>query len=634
MTVSGFTLVSRILGFLRDVILMWLLGVSMVTDAFFAAFRFPNMFRRIFGEGAFNAAFVPLFGRKLAREDRSAALDFARNAFSSLLAVLGVLTVVAIPCMHWIMAAVVPGFLPKFERDLAHVGAGHADYRININTRGARDVYFQIEGRSSSAAGHWTNRVGIENLRLVEKGRPATPVLPGDFELEGLKPAAGAYRLAADGLGRIVLPKGHRFSRLEGRMVVSRSKATVPRAWIRVYRNHPDTFGLTVQLSRIMFCYLLFMALAAQLSGVLNTFRVFGMPAAAPIILNLTLLAGLLLIWKLELVPGPVLAWAVAVAGFLQFAALWANCWLQKAPMFVVRPSWTPELKRLMILMGPGVLAAGIQQVNLLVGNVIASFQEGAISFIYLADRVNQLPLGVIGIALGVVLLPEVTRKLRSGREREAAESITKGMEFAMLLTAPAAVAMIVINQELISAIFQRGKFNPDDALKTGWALAGFALGLPGYVLVKVLQPGYFAREDTKSPMIMAGITVAANIVCSLILFTALRPTGYGHVGIALATAIAAWVNVCLLWRGLRGFIPIGKQDRRKLIRILLASIIMGAAVWAGARALAPWFAGEAWLRLGALALVVGFGATVYALLAVLLKATTIAELKEGLGKK
>ena len=225
------------------------------------------------------------------------------------------------------------------------------------------------------------------------------------------------------------------------------------------------------------------------------------MPAAAPIILNIVLVSALGLIWvmgyKGDLEIGKTLAWGVAIAGLLQFVALWVACAHAQAAMTVGKPIWNPELKRLLFLMGPGVIAAGIQQVNLLVGGIIASFQQGAISILYYADRVNQLPLGMIGIALGVVLLPEVTRCFRSGREREAAASILKGMELAMLLTLPAAVAMMVIHEPLISGLFEGREFDAEDVRKTGWALAGFALGLPGYVLIKVLQPVYFARENT-----------------------------------------------------------------------------------------------------------------------------------------
>ena len=679
MTVSGFTLVSRLLGFLRDILIAKFVGTGPVADAFVAAFRFPNMFRRIFGEGAYNAAFVPLFGRKLEEEGREEAVKFARNTFSTLLGALGILTLIAIPCMHWLMMLVVPGFLPKFDEDLGEVGAGEAFWSVEVNTRGARDFFIQVSAKSEAAIEHWAGRIVLEDMRFLEDSGPGKDdserrVLPRgvigdvaglaasrvtlsgdaqsgverevpwspdlDFELEkGEEIVAAVYGMTREGVVRIGLPDGHRFEEFRARIVVKESPADdeVRRATLRLYRNDPDNFRLTVGLSRIMFCYLLFMALAAHMGGVLNTFKKFAVPAAAPILLNIVLIGALVLIWimpwKGDLEIGKTLAWGVAIAGFLQFAALWGACAHAKAAMLVGKPVWTPELKKLLLLMGPGVVAAGIQQVNLLVGGIIASFQQGAIAFLYYSDRVYQLPLGMIGIALGVVLLPEVTRRLRSGREREAADSILRGMELAMLLTIPAAVAMLVIHQPLISVLFERGKFDADDVQKTGWALAGFAAGLPGYVLIKVLQPAYFAREDTKSPMIMAGVAVAVNIVCSIVLFNLMRPSGYGHVGIAIATSISAWVNVILLWRGMKGFVRLRARDRRKLVRMLLASVLMGALVWLGSLALASWLDGGQWLKAAAVALLVGLGVSAYGFFAIIFRAANLAELKEGLGR-
>jgi putative peptidoglycan lipid II flippase len=261
----------------------------------------------------------------------------------------------------------------------------------------------------------------------------------------------------------------------------------------------------------------------------------------------------------------------------------------------------------------------------LLVGGIIASFQAGAISYLYYSDRVYQLPLGMIGIALGVVLLPEVTRQLRGGREREAAESIVKGIELGLLVTIPAAVAMLVIPVPIIATLFQRGEFGAESALQCGRALAGFSLGLPGYVLIKVLQPWYFAREDTQSPMYIAGISVAANIVVSLLLFPFLQ-----HVGIAIGTSVAAWVNVILLWRGMGGGVKFRRREQKKVGGMLLASVIMGGVIWFARLGVADWFDGGLWAKVGGLALLVGLGMSVYGVLVLLFRATSLAELKEG----
>lgn len=652
MTVSGFTLVSRVLGFLRDILIGFFVGTGPVADAFVAAFRFPNMFRRIFGEGAFNSAFVPLFGRKLEEEGKGPALGFASNAFSTLLFVLGLLTLVAIPCMPFLMSVVVPGFKAKFDRDLSNVGAGAASYVASSGAVGARDIYFQIEAKSPEGTAHWADRisiVGVQFRKRVEDGGlkgflgrlfgtapesgEVVPLLPNSFAegaLEGLQLVDGGYRIDPGGLGRIRLPAGHEFAHFKAQIEVEPAVPgeEVRRAQLRLFRNHPSTFPTTVFMARIMFCYLLFMALTAHLSGVLNTFRIFGMPAAAPIILNIVFLTGMGVMWWQGWLPEVVLAWCVAIAGVLQFFALWLTCAVKKAPVKITRPAPTPELKKLFLLMGPGILAAGIQQINLLVGGIIASFQEGAVSNLYYSERVYQLPLGMIGISLGVVLLPEVTRQLRSGHERRAADSIVRGLEFGLLLTIPAAVAMMVIPIPIITTLFERGAFDRESSIQTGYALAGFAVGLPGYVLIKVLQPGYFAREDTKTPMMMAGVAVAVNIAVSLLLFPFFR-----HVGIAVATSVAAWVNVILLWRGLKGFVKLRSRDWRRIRRIVGSSLVMGGLVWLASRGLGSWFDGGQFLRIGALALLVGIGLAVYSFLVLMTRAATLAELREDLGK-
>ena len=597
----------------------------MTTDAFLAAFRFPNMFRRIFGEGAFNSAFVPLFGRKLEEEGKPEALLFARNAFSTLMLVLGVGSIIAILTMEFLMMAVVPGFRPKFERDLTNVGKSHASYTVEIDTQGARGVYIQLESGDSEKRRLWGERIKLNEILLEnregEEGNSESPVISGD--------------LAEDGLIKIEFPNGHSYSTFRTVIEVGdlEVNADVYAADLRVYRNDPVTFDLTVKLSRIMFCYLLCMALAAHLGGVLNTFKSFAMPAAAPIILNLCFLGAFGWMWYTGQEEIETVAWAVALAGFLQLGALWLTCFVKKAPILPMRPRMTPEMKRLFLLMGPGILAAGIQQVNLLIGGIIASFQEGGITFLYGSERVYQLPLGMIGISLGVVLLPQVTRQLRGGDEEAAGNSILRGMEWGLLLTIPCAVAMLLIPLPVIATLFERGDWTRFDSIQTAYALAGFAFGLPGYVLIKVLQPGYFAREDTKSPMIMAGITVLVNVVCSIALFLLLRPYGFGHVGIAVATSIAAWVNAFLLWRGLKGFVKMHRRGRKKMRRMLVASALMGAVVWCGWLGLQDFFEDGPWHKAGVLALLVGMGVVAYAWLVLKLKVTTIADLREGFGK-
>ncbi|MGB2428099.1 MAG: murein biosynthesis integral membrane protein MurJ [Akkermansiaceae bacterium] len=646
MQVSGFTAISRVLGFLRDILIARYLGSGLLGDAFFSAFRFPNLFRRIFGEGAFNAAFVPMFGRRLEKDGQQEAMKFASNAFSTLLVILVALTLVAIPCMQWIMGAVVPGFKAKVEMPVVAAGELPQNQAFSVDVGGSRVICMTLDGGDGSAG------CSLANLRLIKELPRQFPNIIGnaprgegiglqDFLLrtqaEGIQDddlknlsfdPNGLGLIQSDGVISIHLPRGHEFGWFEGELVREAAEVdATAESVLRIYRNHPDTFDLTVRLSQITFCYLLFMALVAHLSGVLNSFKIFGVPAAAPIILNIVFLTGMAVCisWLHSEVPAHVLAWCVAIAGVLQFAMLYATCRKNGYHVRIQKPVLDGSIKRLFLLMGPGVLAAGIQQINLLVGGIIASFKQGAISWLYYSDRVYQLPLGMIGIALGVVLLPEVTRLLRRDDTKGASESMVRGMELGLLITLPAAVAMVVIPEPIVTVLFQRGEFTADDAYQTGMALRGFALGLPGYVLIKVLQPGYFAREDTRTPMIMAAITVMVNIVFSLALFAPL-----GHVGIAIATTIAAWVNVLMLARGLRGMVHVDMEFWSRVLRICLASVVMGALVWAGYWLLEAWFTDGFWRQCIALALLVGFGMLIYAVLALVLRATSLAELRAG----
>lgn len=499
-------MLSRVLGLVREIFMAAFLGTAIVTDAFYLALRLPNMFRRIFGEGAFNSAFVPLFGRELAEGDVEGAHRFARNAFAWLGGVLLIATLILIPGMNW--------------------------------------------------------------------------------------------------FGKVIAPFAGE-----------------------------ETYELVVVFGRIMFSYLLCMALSAHLSGVLNTLNVFSAPAFAPVLLNVLMLIVLAVIVPVAALQddlvriGELVSWSVCVAGFAQLMLLWIVAWRKGVKIFPVRPKMTPKMKRLMILMGPGVLAAGIQQINLLVGSAIASSQESAVSSLNFADRLFQMPNGMIGAAFGVVLLPEITRLLRTGDEKGANESIGRGVLFSMLLTLPAAVAFVVAPTSFVVPIYDRAKFAMDgSAGPVSLALAAFAVGLPAYVLIKVLQAGYFARENTKAPMKLAIITVTVNTVASLLLFKWI-----GFVGIAIATSLAGWINVVLLARGLRGSMGLTAQRKKQLYRVLLAALAMGAVVWFGSRLMAPWFSsGVEWLRITAMLLLVGVGAGVYGALALALKATSLSELKAG----
>ena len=498
-TVGGYTGISRILGFVRDILFAAILGHERLADVFFVAFRLPNLFRRLFAEGAFNAAFVPMFSGCL-EDSRQEAVSFAEQALAALVFVLLVLTVAAMAAMPWFMYALAPGFA-------------------------------------------------------------------GD----------------------------------------------------------PEKFDLTVHLSRVTFPYLLFLSLAALLGGILNSLYKFAAAAAAPILLNVFFIAAVVLIVPITGAPEEVLAWTVTAAGLGQFLFVVLACRRAGISLRMRRPRLTPSVRRLIRLMGPGLFSAGAMQINIMVGTIIASFQAGAVSYLYYADRVYQLPLGLIGIGLGVVLLPHLTRSLRGGAEAEAMDTLNRGLELSMLLTLPAAVALMVIPWPIVVVLFERGAFDRSGSEATALALMAFAGGLPAYVLVKVLQPAFFAREDTMTPFRMAVATVAANIVLSLALFWPL-----GHVGIALATALSAWLNVVLLGGALfrRGFLTLDVRLKARLPRVALAGLVMGAGLWVLLQWLLPWFDGSQGWRIAGLVLLVGGGLGLYAVLALTLGALRMDELK------
>jgi putative peptidoglycan lipid II flippase len=234
-------------------------------------------------------------------------------------------------------------------------------------------------------------------------------------------------------------------------------------------------------------------------------------------------------------------------------------------------------MKQLSLLMAPGLVSASVQQLNLIVGGTVASLQVGGKMGINLADRINQLPLGLVGMAAGVVLLPEITRNLRGGDENAARRSLNQGIELSLFLCLPATVAMLVIPREIMFTIFEGGKFGGEAAAEMGWILAAFATGTPAYILAKVLQPGYFAREDTKTPMYFTIAAAVLNMVLVYPMFLWLGP-----VGCAAATSIAGWVNVLLLWLGLgrAGFMKLAPGFTGRVIRLLVAAVIMGGIVW------------------------------------------------------
>ncbi len=500
LTVGIWTLASRILGFVRDILIAAYLGAGPVAEAFLVAFALPNMFRRFFAEGAFNMAFVPMFSKRF--EAGSDAQGFARQAMSGLALVLILLTLVAQVAMPWFVLAMASGFR-------------------------------------------------------------------GD-----------------------------------------------------------ERFDLAVEFGRITFPYILFISLAALLSGVLNATGRFAAAAAAPLLLNLILSAAMYGAHRMGGDIGLALACGVPIAGIAQMALVWWAAARAGFPLIPTRPRLTPEMKRLVVVALPAMLAGGVVQVNLLVGRQVASFFDGAVAWLGYADRLYQLPLGVVAIAIGVVLLPDLSRRLTAGDTQGGRDAFNRATEFALMLTVPAAVALIVIPMPLVSVLFQRGAFGPDDTAATALALAVYGLGLPAFVLQKVLQPLYFAREDTKSPFRFAVVAMIVNAAIAIGL------AGYiGFISAALAATFAAWTMAWLLWRGSRGMGEAAHLDARlarRLPRIIVAAILMGVILWAGNLILAPLFVYGGADTL-ALAILVILGIVSYFGIGHLIGAVRLAELRRAL---
>jgi putative peptidoglycan lipid II flippase len=513
-TVGGLTALSRVLGFVRDILIAATLGSGAVADAFFVAFRFPNLFRRLFAEGAFNAAFVPLFAKELEGGGREAARAFAEEAMAGLACLV---------------------------------------------------------------------------LAIIAASEIAMPVL------------------------MFVLAPG--------------------------FSANPEKFDLAVLLTRITMPYLLCMSLVALLSGVLNALGKFVESSSVSIVLNLTMMAatGVALAIGLRSEPtaGVVQAWGVCVAGFLQLWLLADGVRRNRLTPRLRWPRLSAGVRRLISLGVPGVVAGGVTQLNIVIGTVIASLQSGAVSHLYYADRIYQLPLAIVGIAVGVVLLPDVSRHLRAGNIAAVLDSQNRSLEFAMLLTLPASLALAVIPTQIISVLFERGAFTAADTPPTAYALGVFALGLPAFIVIKVLSPAYFAREDTKTPMLYAALSLSANTLGSIALFFLFRRVGLmPHLGIAVATTLGGWLNAGLLYATLvrrRQFLA-DPRLKRALPLIAVASLASAGALWLLVPAVAGHLGGAGLFeRVAALAALVAAGLLVYTAAIALLGVLSVQQLRRRL---
>ncbi|MEM1373917.1 MAG: murein biosynthesis integral membrane protein MurJ [Pseudomonadota bacterium] len=499
-TVGLWTMLSRILGFVRDIMIAAFLGAGPVAEAFVIAFSLPNMFRRFFAEGAFNMAFVPLFSKKLEAGDDPEG--FARDALTGLALVLVVFTTLALFAMPWLVFAMASGFVGDARFDLATL------------------------------------------------------------------------------YGRIAFP------------------------------------------------YIFFISLAALASGVLNAAGHFVAAAAAPVLLNILFVAALIVGDGLGWDAGLTLSWAVPFAGIAQLALVWVAA---KRAGFALVPRWprlTPDLRRLAIIAAPAALAGGVVQVNLLVGRQVASYFEGAAAWLYYADRLYQLPLGVVGIAIGIVLLPDLSRRLQADDSAGGQQAFSRAAEMALALTLPAAVALMVIPLPLVSVLFERGAFSAADSAPTALAAAVYGAGLPAFVLQKVLQPLYFAREDTRRPFRYALVAMGLNAAIAI----GLAPV-VGYIAAALGATLAGWGMTWLLWRGTRDMGQAATPDARfwaRLPRIALASALMGAVLLAASATLANLLSQDG-VRYAALVALIAVGIASYAVAAQLTGAFRLSQLKRDL---
>lgn len=511
-TVGGATLGSRIFGFARETLMAAALGTGPMADVFYAAFRFPNLFRRLFAEGAFNAAFVPLFAKEIEANGTDGAKRFSEEVFGVLFSVLLLITIV------------------------------------------------------------------------MELSMPL--------------------------LVRFVIAPG--------------------------FADDPEKFGITIRMAAVMFPYLMCMSLTAMMSGMLNSLHHFFAAAVAPIFLNVVMIGALfyaLYTGAEPLATAWYLSWGVLVAGILQLVVVYVGVLHAGMSIGFRFPKITPNVKRLLILAVPAAVTGGITQINQLIGQAIASSREGAIAALQYADRIYQLPLGVVGVAVGVVLLPELARSLKGGALREAAFLQNRSIEFVLFLTIPAAFALWILSDEIIRVLYERGAFHQDNTLLVGSILAIYGIGLPAFVLIKALQPGFYAREDTKTPMRFSAIAVATNCATALTLFPYM-----GAPGIAVAEATAGWISTVLLFTTLlrRGHLTWEWALAKRAALLVVAAAVMGAVIIYLKQHWAPWLASGAPLltKVGTLGLLIAISMVVYFATAFLIGGADLGMIRRNLNRK
>lgn len=511
MVFSTFTLMSKVMGFVRDLAISYTMGASstFAADAFNTAFAFPNLFRRIFAEGAFASAFVPAYSRSLETDGEKVADVMASDAMATLAAATLVITILAELTMPWLMYAIAPGF--------------HAN---------------------------------------------------------------------------------------------------------------PEKFKLAITLTQITMPYLPCMAIYALLSGVLNARNRFILSAAAPVLLN---------IWTLAAVapthdPIEAATWAsvgVVLSGVSQAALLWWGARRAGAQVNLRLPKLTPEIRRVILLAVPGAIAASVSQINVFISGVLVSQVNGARSWLAYCDRLYQLPQSLIGVAIGVTLLPSLSRAVQANDHGRARGAMDQAVVFAMALCLPAAAALVSIPYFLIDALYTRGAFTSADAHQTASALLHYGWGVPAFVLAQLFSRAFFARQDTKTPMRYALISVAVNIGAGITLFQVM-----GVSGIAAATSLASWLNVVMMATTLarRGYYQLSPKAVTRITRISAASAALGGLLGLGShfravveKVVAPLEIGPLHGKELAIVVVVALGAASYPFLLFALRGLTLSEAKAAL---
>jgi len=484
-TISGMTLLSRILGFVRDFVIARIFGAGMLTDAFFVAFKLPNLLRRLFAEGAFSQAFVPILG------------EYKNKG-------------------------------------------GDADAKLLVD--------------------HVASLLFLILLAVTLLGMAAAPLL---------------VYISAPG-----------------------------------FASDASKFALTVELTRITFPYILFMSLVALSGGVLNTWSRFAVPAFTPVLLNISFIGMALFAAPYFDLPVMALGWAVLLGGVLQLAfQLPSLKRIGMLPRFSL--DWQDAgVRRILKLMGPAVLGVSVAQVSLLINTVFASFLgTGSVSWLYYADRLMEFPAGMLGAALGTILLPSLSKYHAGGKLDEYSKLLDWGLRLTLLLAAPAALALAIIAVPLITTLFHHGAFTADDVFKTREALVAYSIGLLGLILSKVLAPGFYARQNVRTPVKIALLTLFVTQVLNLLLIGWLK-----HAGLALSIGLAACLNAALLYFGLRRHGIYTPQPGWPLFyaKLFIAMTLMGLGLWFAGGTANEWLHWTLTERLLRLALLVTLGATIY----------------------